>query len=125
MALLTCGEVFCGGGGWIANLLDVLAPLWAIDNDPAVGETYQRNFGDHAICADATSVDVRSLPKVDILFASPPCQQWSSARSKQALGRTDAEIGGNHLLLSRSAATTLCVCRERARLCQIALAATD
>ena len=103
MALLTCGELFCGGGGWIANLLGVLAPLWAIDNDPTVVEAYRRNFGNHVICADATSVDVRagsgkpallaSLPQVDILFASPPCQQWSLARSKQAPERIDAEIG--------------------------------
>lgn len=33
MPLLTCGELFCGGGGWIANLVDILIPMWAIDND--------------------------------------------------------------------------------------------
>lgn len=93
MALLTCGEVFCGGGGWIASLLDALTPVWAIDNDPTVVEAYRRNFGNHVICADATTVDVRSLPQVDILFASPPCQQWSLARSQQAPERIDAEIG--------------------------------
>lgn len=80
MPLLTCGELFCGGGGWIANLLDVLTPLWAIDNDTAVVSTYRRNLGNHVICADVTAVDVRSLSKVDILFASPPCQQWSSGK---------------------------------------------
>lgn len=30
MPVLTCRELFCGGG-WIANLLDVLTPLWAAD----------------------------------------------------------------------------------------------
>lgn len=93
MSLLTCGELFCGGGGWIASLLDALTPVWAIDNDFTVVETYRYNFGNHAICADATTVNVRSLPKVDILFASPPCQQWSLARSRQAPERIDAEIG--------------------------------
>lgn len=93
MSVLTCGELFCGGGGWIANLLDVLTPLWAIDNDRAVVEAYRRNYGNHVICADVTAVEARSLPKVDILFASPPCQQWSSVRSKRCQARCDAEVG--------------------------------
>lgn len=93
MSQFTCGELFCGGGGWITNLSDVLIPVWAIDNDPAVVETYRNNFGNHVICADVTAQDVRSLPQVDILLASPPCQQWSVVRSKQAALRTDAEIG--------------------------------
>lgn len=93
MSLLTCGDLFCGGGGWIANLLDVLIPVWAIDNDPAAVEAYKANYGNHVICADVTAQDVRSLPQVDILFASPPCQQWSLVRSQQSPERTDAEIG--------------------------------
>lgn len=93
MTLLTCGELFCGGGGWIANLLDLLVPLWAIDNDAATVETYRRNYGNHIICADATEVDPRTLLPVDILFASPPCQEWSSVRSKRNQARSDAEVG--------------------------------
>lgn len=93
MPTLTSGELFCGGGGWIANLIDVLTPLWAIDNDGAVVSTYRRNLGNHVICADVTAVDARSLPCVDILFASPPCQEWSRIRSKRNMARSDAEIG--------------------------------
>lgn len=92
MSVITCGELFCSGGGWIANLLDVLTPLWAIDNDTAVVSTYRRNLGNHVICADVTAVDVRTLPPVDILFASPPCQQWSSVRSSLSPTRYDAEV---------------------------------
>lgn len=93
MPVLTCGELFCGGGGWIANLLDVLTPLWAIDNDLAVVSTYRRNYGDRVICADVTAIDPRNLTPVDVLFASPPCQQWSNVRSKHSQTRCDAEIG--------------------------------
>lgn len=93
MSVLTCGELFCGGGGWIANLLDVLTPLWAIDNDTAVVSAYHRNLGNHVICADVTEVDARTLPPVDVLFASPPCQQWSLVRSKRSPTRCDAEVG--------------------------------
>lgn len=93
MSVLTCGEIFCCGGGWIAKLLDALAPLWAIDNDATVVEVYRRNYGDHVICADATKVDARTLLSVDILFASPPCQEWSSVRSKRNQACSDAEVG--------------------------------
>lgn len=93
MSVLTCGELFCGGGGWIANLLDVLTPLWAIDNDTAVVSAYHRNLGNHVICADVTEVDARTLQSVDVLFASPPCQQWSLVRSSLSPTRCDAEVG--------------------------------
>lgn len=83
----------CGGGGWIANLQDVLTTRWAIDNDAAIVSAYRRNYGNHAVCADVTDVDARNLPCIDILFASPPCQQWSSVRSKRSPTRCDAEIG--------------------------------
>lgn len=40
-----------------------------------------------------STTDMRTLPRVDILFASPPCQQWSSVRLKRSLTRCDAEVG--------------------------------
>ncbi|PSB48525.1 hypothetical protein C7B80_05575 [Cyanosarcina cf. burmensis CCALA 770] len=90
---ITCGDLFCGGGGWVTQLLDVLSPQWAIDKDPEAVKVYRRNISSDAICADLTQIDPYSLSPVDVLFASPPCQQWSVARSSCAPQREDAEIG--------------------------------
>lgn len=91
--LLTCGDLFCGGGGWVTQLLDSLSPQWAIDKDVEAVKAYRRNIGSHVICADLGQIDPHSLLPVDVLFASPPCQQWSAARSSSAPKREDAEIG--------------------------------
>lgn len=93
MVKITCGDLCCGGGGWIAQLQDFITPIWSIDNDPAVVAVHAQNYKSRVICSDIAQLDPRSLPQVDVLFVSPPCQQWSAARSKKLPARVDAEIG--------------------------------
>jgi DNA-cytosine methyltransferase len=45
------------------------------------------------IVSDASKVDVSTLEPVDVLFASPPCQAHSTARSKKLAPRDDADAG--------------------------------
>lgn len=92
--MLTCGDIFSGGGGWSTGAsLAGLTPLWAIESDPAIAEVYAANLGSHVIVEDAAKVNINRLEPVDVLLASPPCQSHSQARSKKLPKRDDAEIG--------------------------------
>lgn len=92
--MLTVGDIFSGGGGWsIGARMVGMQPVWAIEHDAQIAEVYRANLGSHVIVADAAQVDIRRLEPVDVLLASPPCQDHSIARSKNLPKRSDAEIG--------------------------------
>lgn len=91
---LTVGDIFAGGGGFSLGAVAAgLEPVFAIEHDPAIAEVYAANLGNHVLVADATKVDIHKLEPVDVLLASPPCQDHSQARSKKLPKRADAEVG--------------------------------
>lgn len=77
-------SLFSGGGGldlgFKSENYDI---IWAIDNEPNAVATYKKNIGEHIICADITSVDIKSIPQADIVIGGPPCQSFSLAGNRQ------------------------------------------
>ena len=86
---------FSGCGGWDLGVLggftfhstyyeaqpfNILA---AYDIDGDAVETYKLNVTDHIHKVDLTTVDMRTLPKADVLFGGFPCQDFSSCGHKR------------------------------------------
>lgn len=90
----TVVSMFAGCGGMDLGLtggftfLDQYFPklpfktLAAYDFDEKAIETYQLNIGPEGAVADLTTVDMKDLPKADILTGGFPCQDFSSCGPK-------------------------------------------
>jgi DNA-cytosine methyltransferase len=83
--------LFSGGG-----LVDIGAmqagwqPVWAIEYDPSISDSYRQNIGDHILTADVCDVDYSQLPSVDWLHASPSCV--NASRAKAHNGETEGDV---------------------------------
>lgn len=54
--------------------------VWANEFDKFAGETYSLNFGkNHLVIDDISKVDVRKIPKADVVIGGFPCQPFSIA----------------------------------------------
>jgi DNA (cytosine-5)-methyltransferase 1 len=62
----------------------------AYDNEQRCVETYNAYFGEHAMCADLSKIDVKTIPKATLLIGGFPCQEFSSCGP---LGGLDSERG--------------------------------
>jgi DNA (cytosine-5)-methyltransferase 1 len=93
---LTVLELFCGGGigavGFKAAGYDIIK---AIDFDKSAVKAYRYNFGDYVEQADINEIDIESLPKTDVIFGGPPCQDYSLA------GKGEGERGERGKLVWR------------------------
>jgi DNA (cytosine-5)-methyltransferase 1 len=93
---LTVLELFCGGGigavGFKAAGYDIIK---AIDFDKSAVKAYRHNFGDYVEQADINEIDIESLPKTDVIFGGPPCQDYSLA------GKGEGERGERGKLVWR------------------------
>ena len=72
-------DLFCGGGAVCAGLQSVGFEVVGID----VVRKHHKNYPGHFIHADATKPPVR-LDDFDFVWASPPCQAFSSATPTEA-----------------------------------------
>jgi DNA (cytosine-5)-methyltransferase 1 len=77
------GSMFTGG-----RLADIgahqagLTPIWGIEYDPAIAAVAQQNDPTGTIhAASVLDVDYTTLPRVDVLHASPPCPNFSVAKT--------------------------------------------
>ena len=78
----TIATIFSGCGGVeLGAIAAGFTPIWGVENDPRVEEVYRENIGTHLLCENAAAVDVSKLECPDILWASPPCQAFSAART--------------------------------------------
>lgn len=69
MSLGLTDRRFCGG----------FESVWAIDDNQAAVDTYNKNFGNHAVCDDIENWvgKSRSVPQADVVIGGPPCQGFS------------------------------------------------
>ena len=79
---MTFGSLFSGGGGAdIGAIAAGLTPIWGVEYREDIAGVYAKNIGDHIIVSDVCNVDPSSLPRPDVLWASPPCPSFSVAKS--------------------------------------------
>jgi DNA (cytosine-5)-methyltransferase 1 len=78
---LTGFTLFTGGGGAdIGMQLAGITPVGGIEYDPEIANVARAN-GLHVTTADILQCDPRDYPKPDILHASPPCPNFSLAKT--------------------------------------------
>lgn len=88
------GTLFCGIGGADIGLQQAGFDIaWAIERDPVAANIYSQNFNHAPIIADVCQVDPNDLSPIDLLWASPPCQQYSQARDKKLPAHEGADLG--------------------------------
>lgn len=91
----TAATLFSGGGGADIGLqkagFDV---LWGNEKSEAIAQVYQTNFPDtHLFIQDIRDLDPKDVPRVNFLHASPPCQQFSRARTTGQEKHSEGDAG--------------------------------
>lgn len=88
---MTYGDLFTGfGGASLGAMAAGLRPLWGIEYDAKIAAVANDNLGGHVVVANILDVDPATLPAVDVLHASPPCPNFSVA--KTGGGETQLDI---------------------------------
>ena len=57
--------------------------VWSNDIDGAACQTYEDNLGHKPVCADIADIDLKSIPKVDVVIGGFPCQDFSHAGNRK------------------------------------------
>lgn len=75
-------DLFCGAGGFTKGFVaSGFESVWANDFDEACVETFNANFGPHAVPGDIEALlrhpDDFPIPKADVVIGGPPCQGFS------------------------------------------------
>jgi len=81
-SLKTCGSIFSGIGGWEYGAKQVgLTPIFAFEYHQKYANAYTKSHGDHVTVGDVKQTkDQLKHSSVDVLFSSPPCQNYSVAK---------------------------------------------
>lgn len=81
-SLKTCGSIFSGIGGWEYGAKQVgLKPVFAFEFHQKYADAYSKSHGNHVTVGDVKQTkDQLSQATVDVLFSSPPCQNYSVAK---------------------------------------------
>lgn len=82
-------SLFAGCGGLdLGFTQEGFEVVWANDYDHWACETYKRNFGDHIVECDITTLDLKKIPKSDIILGGFPCQDFSMLWKRKGI-KTD------------------------------------
>lgn len=88
--LATGATLFSGFGGVEIGMVAAgITPLWGIEYDPAIAAVARDN-GHPVITADILEANPADFPAVDVLHASPPCPNFSQAKTDA--GETEEDI---------------------------------
>lgn len=81
-SLVTCGSIFSGIGGWEYGAKQVgLKPVFAFEFHQKYADAYSKSHGNHVTVGDIKQTkDTIKESSVDVLFSSPPCQNYSVAK---------------------------------------------
>lgn len=91
---LTSKHFFCGGGGDTTGLARAgFTPVFAANHDPVSIETHSANFPDcDHLVANLEHVEMRRLPRTDVLWASPICTEISPAGGSRRRRREQSSL---------------------------------
>jgi DNA (cytosine-5)-methyltransferase 1 len=71
-------SLFSGCGGMdLGFVQEGFEIVWANDIDKWACQTYRKNFGNHIFEGDIADLDLKNLPKADIVTGGFPCQDFS------------------------------------------------
>lgn len=91
----TFATLFTGGGGADLGLEAAgFRSIWGIERDPKIAKVAQQNFPSTQVfnqCIGKTRI--HHLERVDLLWMSPPCQQYSMARRGDIPDHKDKDAG--------------------------------
>lgn len=81
-SLKTCGSIFSGIGGWEYGAKQIgLKPIFAFEFHQKYADAYKKSHGDHVTVGDVKVTKGQlGQASVDVLFSSPPCQNYSVAK---------------------------------------------
>lgn len=89
--MITFASMFSGFGGADCGAIAAgMIPTWGIELDPKIAAVANRNLGEHVRVADILDCNPVDFPAVDVLHASPPCPNFSQA--KTGGGETELDI---------------------------------
>ena len=73
-------SLFSGAGGLDLGLIQAgNTVVWANDIDENAVKTYKKNIGEHIVLGDIKNIDIKKLPKADVVVGGFPCQGFSQA----------------------------------------------
>lgn len=82
MGRMTLGTLFSGFGGVdIGAMAAGVTPIWAVEHDADIAAVYRQNIGDHVRVGDVLDMNPADFEMPDILHASPPCPNFSQAKT--------------------------------------------
>ena len=100
---MTVLSLFAGGGAKTLGAKQAgFTPVGAVEIDADIAACYAQNVSPLITVASVLDVSPKPYEGVDLLMASPPCQQHSCARSKRLPTRADFDVGLDILRWARA-----------------------
>jgi DNA (cytosine-5)-methyltransferase 1 len=90
--MLKYATLFSGGGLFEAGVGDKAKLVFGVESDTNVASAWHKNHKRLLLEQDICSLDPDSLPQVDYIHASPPCQSFSWANRTREEKPRDVEL---------------------------------